>query len=86
MCLSELLLEFPRLGLCVYMCLIELLLGSLHVLVCAEVHMMYTVIVSEKEGIVCTLGGCHRWVSEKRNLFWFSLKKCGLHSEKFRDS
>ena len=42
--------------------------------------MMYTVIVSEKEGIVCTLGGCHRWV---RNLFWF---KCGLHSEKFRDS
>ena len=21
-----------------------------------------------------------------RNLFWFSLKKCGLHSEKFRDS
>ena len=23
--------------------------------------MMYTVIVSEK---VCTLGGCHRWVSE----------------------
>ena len=26
--------------------------------------MMYTVIVSEKEGVVCTLGGCHRWVSE----------------------
>ena len=23
--------------------------------------MMYTV---EKEGVVCTLGGCHRWVSE----------------------
>ena len=41
--------------------------------------MLYTVIVSEKEGVVCTLGGCHRWVSD---LFWFSLKKCGLHSEK----
>ena len=26
--------------------------------------MMYTVIVSEKEGIVCTLGGCHRWETE----------------------
>ena len=24
--------------------------------------MMYTVIVSEIEGIVCTLGGCHRLV------------------------
>ena len=43
--------------------------------------MMYTVIVSEKE--VCTLGGCHRWVSEKLK---FVLVKCGLHSEKFRDS
>ena len=40
--------------------------------------MMYTVIVYEKEGIVCTLGGCHRLVSKK---FWFSFKKCGLHSE-----
>ena len=27
--------------------------------------MMYTVIVCKKEGIVCILGGCHRWVSEK---------------------
>ena len=27
--------------------------------------MMYTLIVYEREGIVCTLGGCHRWVSKK---------------------
>ena len=27
--------------------------------------MMYTVIASKKEGIVCTLGGYHRWLSEK---------------------
>ena len=39
--------------------------------------MMYTVIVCEKEGIVCTLGGCHRWVSK-----FVLLKICGLHSEK----
>ena len=30
MCLSELLLEASTLGVCVYMCLSELLLGSFH--------------------------------------------------------
>ena len=36
--------------------------------------MMYTVIVSEKE--VCTLGGCHRWVSEKLKFVLVQFEKC----------
>ena len=75
MCLSELLLEAQ--GLCVYMCLSELLLELLHTWVCVylrelllgslvcvqhtEVHMMYTVIVYEREGIVCMYIG---WMSQ----------------------